>query len=407
MYRETSQVRSPRKVICAFYASTTYASEYRAGLEFIQFAATIGFDLAIIADLENNDSAEKLESVAPGIRVIRIPSLIKKQSNLYRLNDFLPQIIWHHQVSKWLRKHTKNTECVWVQNGAAPWLPISNYFGLAPLFVWGPVGGGEPPSPMMMQELPLKTRIREKLRSWIETSLLRHKRIAIHQNGAPKIVAMARTSEAQRQLRNEIGWEVPVIPEILDPLKEMMFTRLSASRPRFIWVGQDIPRKNLRLSLEIFSILRQGAFPDATLDIFGCAAPATGAAPGVIFHGWVPKIEWGEFSESGVLLLTSFREGLPSVVLEALRNGLLCITSDVGAIGKLDVETVFTLPRDEYPAISDQTVNALIEKIKNHLQAKKIKLNSVSYRQKLMQHLMHEGVLPRTQENRGTEFSNK
>lgn len=394
MRRGTDHTGSPRKVICAFYASTTYASEYRAGLEFIQFAAANGFDLAIIADLEHNDNPEKLESVAPGIRAIQIPSPIKKQANLYRFNDFLPQIIWHHKVSNWIRKNAKDAECIWIQNGAAPWLPISNYFSAAPLLVWGPVGGGEPPSPMMMRQLPWKTRFRERLRSWIEIKLLHHKRLAIHRDGAPKIVTMARTAEAQCQLKNEMGWEVPVIPEILDPLKEMVLTRPPASRPRFIWVGQDIPRKNLRLSLDIFSALRKRAFPDATLDIFGCSAPAADAEPGVVYHGWVPRIAWSEFGGSGVLLLTSFREGLPSVVLEAVRNGLLCISSDVGAIGQLNVETVFVLPRNEYPEVSEHTINAIIERIKKHLQAETIKIDSVSYREKLTHHLINEGVLP-------------
>lgn len=383
----------PRNVICAFYASTNYGSEYRAGLEFIRFAASEGFDLAVIADLEQNSSVAELEAEAPGIQVIRIPSPVKKQQTLYRYSDLIAQTVWHFRVVRWLRGH-KHIENLWVQNGASPWLPLAPYFGVSPTLIWGPVGGGEPPPRAMMLMLPLVSRLRERMRSSFEKFLLKGKFAAMRLKAAPRVIALARTSDAQRQLQDGLGSKIPLIPEILDPLNTVRIKREKMSNPRMIWVGQDIPRKNLRLGLDIFENLRRDYFPNATLDVFGCESSKETNIPGVSYHGWVSRIDWSLWKDDGVLLLTSFREGLPSAVLEALQNGLLCVTSDVGAIAGLGAPTVLTLPRTEYPAYSSRAIQQVAERIRQHLDATEIELDAISYRASLSQYLKAEGVKP-------------
>lgn len=393
MHRETGLAGSPRKVICAFYASTTYASEYRAGLEFIQFAASQGFDLAIVADLEENSPNEALEASAPGIRVVRIPSPIKRQATLYRYSDLVAQWVWHLRVARWLRAQRGGLQSLWVQNGASPWLPLVPYFGLSQVLIWGPVGGGEPPSSVMMDRLPWRVRLRERLRSLVERRMLRGKLVAIQNARTPRLIVMARTAEAQRQVAPGLGRPVPVIPEILDPLAAVHVSREPSASPRLVWVGQDIPRKNLRLALQLFQRLRNGAFPGATLDVFGCSAPRGDSVEGARFHGWVPSVPWHQFRDDGVLLLTSFREGLPSAVLEAARNGLLCVTSDVGAIASLSVPTIHPLPRSEYPDYSDASLRGVEQRIRQHLGQKETRFEAVSNRRRLEEHLCAEGAL--------------
>jgi glycosyltransferase involved in cell wall biosynthesis len=383
----------PRKVICAFYASTTYGSEYRAGLEFIQFAAFHGFDLAIVADLEQNSSNEALEASAPGMRFVRIPSPIKRQATLYRYTDFVAQWVWHLRVSRWIRAQYGSVESLWVQNGASPWLPLVPYFGLSEVLIWGPVGGGEPPSPAMMDKLPWRVRTRERLRSLLEQRMLGAKLIAIQNVQTPRLITMARTADAQRQVAHGLGRPVPVIPEILDPLGAVHVTREPGSSPRLVWVGQDIPRKNLWLALELFQRLRKGAFPEATLDVFGCSAPRGSSVEGARFHGWVPSVPWNQFQDDGVLLLTSFREGLPSAVLEALSNGLLCVTSDVGAIASLSVPTIHPLSRSEYPDYSDASLHGVEQRIRQHLGQRETRFEAVSNRRRLQEHLCAEGAI--------------
>lgn len=383
-----------RNAICAFYASTTYASEYRAGLEFIRLAASLGFDLAIIADLDENSSIEILEAEAPGIKIVQIPSLVKRQSTLYRFSDLMPQAIWHLRVASWLRKQNLNLDCLWIQNGAQPWLPLTCYFGVSSTICWGPVGGGEAPTSAMMQRLPWRVKLREIFRLSIQTLMLARKFTVARKSPTTRLITIARTSEAQQQLKRQFKVDVPLIPEILDPVTENIIERTPAKSPRFIWVGQDIPRKNLPLALQIFETLRSTDFPDATLDIFGCESGSVYAKNGMTFHGWVSHIDWPSYQNDGILLLTSFREGLPSAVLEAVRHGLLCITADVGAIGGLGLPTVIVLPRDQYPNFNEKTFVDLAEVIRNHLTKSEIKIQPVSHRQKLIEFLKAEGVLP-------------
>ncbi|MEY4427942.1 MAG: hypothetical protein RLZZ182_631 [Pseudomonadota bacterium] len=389
----TAQRPAPKRAICAFYASTHYGSEYRAGIEFIRYAAHNGFDLAVIADLEENSSAEELQALFPGMRVVRIPSIVTRQQTLYRFTDLLPQTVWHWRASHWLKQHAPALEAVWIQNGALPWLPLSPYFALTKHIVWGPVGGGESPTPRMLAQLPMKVRLREQMRGWLETSMLRGKRHAIRRKGAPRVTALARTNESRRQLEQVLGLQLPVVPEILEPLKAVDFQATPTTAPRFVWVGQNIARKNLPLALRCFVWFRDNGFPDARLEIYGCEASAGPATPGVTYHGWVRRIDWAAIGPGAVLLLTSFREGLPSVVLEALQNGLLCVSSDVGAISSLGSPGVVTLPLDEYPEFSEASLKSAADRIAAHLASARIRRPSISYQAVLNQHLRLEGIV--------------
>jgi len=379
---------SRRRAIVAFYASLQHGSEYRAGAEFVRFASSAGFDLAVIADLQQNALPAELSAAAGGISVCQVPSPVVKQNWLYRFTDFLPQVIWHRRVARFLKNHHPELDAVWVQNGALPWLPVSPYEGVAPLFIWGPIGGGEILTGKILDTLGTKTRWREKLRSGLEGISVWRKKSLFAGSGFSKIVPLARTAGAQRQLRKLfVSHDVPVIPEILDPIPAIHLDREQRQTPRFVWVGQDIPRKNLPLALELFRRIRAEKFPDATLDVYGVPPNPSNTVANVTFHGWVSSIDWKSYRHDGVLLLTSYREGLPSVVLEAIREGLLCITSDVGSLASLGVPTIHVLPTQEYPDYSLNTFSALISRLETHLSSKHVEISPVSYREGLLAHL--------------------
>jgi hypothetical protein len=103
-------------------------------------------------------------------------------------------------------------------------------------------------------------------------------------------------------------------------------------------------------------------------------------------------VPWQEFRNDGILLLTSFREGLPSAVLEAVRNGLLCITADVGAIGSLDIPTIHLLPKDQYPNYTNTTFIDVKRRIERHLAQTVIHLPAITNRRKLTDYLHSEGA---------------
>jgi len=270
----------------AFYASSSFGSEYRSGFEFIRFAASLGFDLAVIADLEQNTPASDLTRMVPGLEVVTIPSPIKKQANLYRYSDIIAQLIWHSRVSHWLGKHCPEADVIWVQNGALPWLPVKPYFRHARTIVWGPVGGGGHAPAGAIDTFDVLARMREWLRNRIERYAIRIKTRQLGRPGVPRVIAMARTNDAQHWLRSALpGESVPMVPEILDPVPAIRIPRMPAATPRFLWVGQDVPRKNLALALTLFERLHRSAFPGATMDVFGCSQGRRASVPGVTFRG--------------------------------------------------------------------------------------------------------------------------
>jgi hypothetical protein len=107
----------------------------------------------------------------------------------------------------------------------------------------------------------------------------------------------------------------------------------------------------------------------------------------------VSNIDWEAFRHAGVLLLTSYREGLPSVVLEAVRNGLFCVAADTGAISGLGAATVMTLPKDEYPEFSQVTLAKVAQRIRTHLHETSINILPVSQKHLLITHLTNKGVI--------------
>ncbi len=390
-----------KKVIVAFYSSSKFGSEYRAGEEFIGFAASNGFDVAVVSDIDQNDFPSEI-SQRHGIEVICIPSIVKKQSNLYRYSDFFPQVVWHKRVVSYLKAQYKNVDVVWVQNGALPWLPLILYSKQANHIIWGPVGGGERVSKEMSRSLPFLANFRESLRHGLEFLSLKYKKYSIGKSDLyDRLTIIARTESAKKLLmKNFFGiaykasnTSIPVIPEIIHPIKSSTIRVEAKVIPRFLWVGQDIPRKNFQLGLSIFYQLRSKYFPSSTLDVFGVERDGFDCPDFVSFHGWVSEINWESFKEDGVFLLTSFREGLPSALLEAVSNGLYCICSNVGSISALELPTVYLVPSSEYPSVSISTLEECAENIKRHIGKEEVQLPERNFESKISSILLAAGVI--------------
>ncbi len=83
-------------------------------------------------------------------------------------------------------------------------------------------------------------------------------------------------------------------------------------------------------------------------------ARALGLENRVTFTGWLDRAEvTGQLARAGVLILPSYHEGLPLVLLEAASMGVACITTPVGAIGEVftDEETALLVPAGDGVAL--------------------------------------------------------
>ena len=90
--------------------------------------------------------------------------------------------------------------------------------------------------------------------------------------------------------------------------------------------------------------------------------------------------------------MTSFREGLPSVVLEAITNGLFCVSTDVGSIGVCGFKTVHLLPMDEYPKFCGKTITATANQIRTHLRSDNSRVPPVNFTTALSYMLRNNGI---------------
>jgi glycosyltransferase involved in cell wall biosynthesis len=110
---------------------------------------------------------------------------------------------------------------------------------------------------------------------------------------------------------------------------------LAAQKPvRFLFVGRDSARKGFHeLNAATLSLLNQGA--ELELHVVGPVSETNKLIhPKIRYHGKVTDEAAlkQHYQACDVLLVPSHSEGMPTVILEAMANGLAIIASDVGAV---------------------------------------------------------------------------
>ena len=157
------------------------------------------------------------------------------------------------------------------------------------------------------------------------------------------------------------------------------FTNIPRRRQsgRFLFVGRNEVRKGLPLLLTAFSGLSH-----AKLDIVGETSPRIRPQPAVTFHG--PIADRRElrsfFDAADYLVVPSFAEGMPTVILEAFSAALPVIATDVGAVAELvrNAESGFLVaPGDAHAlAAALQVAARLPSETYRHMSARALHLAS-------------------------------
>jgi glycosyltransferase involved in cell wall biosynthesis len=125
----------------------------------------------------------------------------------------------------------------------------------------------------------------------------------------------------------------------------MQGKRVTARRPssplELVAIGRFNPQKNFPW---LIRAIAGCAFP-WRLDLIGdgsqrdeieLAIRETGTGDRVNLMGWVPEIRMREvLAKSDVLLMPSTSEGNPVAAIEALKNGVAILGSDIGGLGDL------------------------------------------------------------------------
>lgn len=300
----------------SFYFSNTLASEYIAAFEQRELLIKKYGDnvFGIVANLDANINFNNN---------VKLKSIITKQENLYKYSDFFAQYLWHFRVFRELMRLKPKKVFV---SGLMPWFPIYLYSFLKCDVVFMGVGGS--------------VKIINKSFFEIIRKILSLFNLIIMRLFNKDIVVIPRTTEAELLWKNYTRNLKEIIPERVLPLKRNKVSLKSKDPINFVWIGQDIKRKDLSLALKWFSSIKS-YFPKSEFHVFGASRKIK--QDQVKFHGWVKNLDLLKYGSKWVLLLSSKREGLPSSVLEVLKIGGVIICKDIGSMKMLKSERVLII----------------------------------------------------------------
>lgn len=382
-----------KRTVVAFYCSPIYGSEYKSGWQIVTEAINAGIvERVIISDIEKNINSAEWGIKYSGVDFKVVPSIIKSDRLLRKLNDLLPQWIWHYSVAMLVKVNS----ALWIVNGAQPWLPLKCYMNKANDIIWGPVGGSEKLNISLLEKFSVLQKLREILRSIVVNLFSASKVRSLRKYIASgrRVTILARTNSAFRFYKsNFTGAKLRLVPEIINILnhEHVIKQESESSLVNWVWVGQNIPRKNIALSLSLIDKLAQRIPGRHVVHIFGpsCLKEPFFSVSGVElkFYGWVDKVPWDLFRANAIFINTSIREGLPSTIIEAMQNALFCLSTDVGSIS-----AVFSKSKLIKFIDMDSDVINQISDISNHiqvyLQSNRFEIDSVCLREELYEAIL-------------------
>ena len=245
--------------------------------------------------------------------------------------------------------------------GGMDWMPAGLALCPGP-FIWGPVGS-EDTHPMIQRHLPLKSRVKDKVRIAIR-SVLRSAEPFTRFTGARADIVLSHTPETMprryaEKLRpfNQTG--IADLPSLAHPKTDMA----RGQRLRLVYAGELKDWKGARMALDAaLAFFETGA--EADLVVIGdgplraemeAASQAHPNGGQVTFLGRVPMERVVDELHAGdIFLYPTFHHGLATIVLQAMLTGLpiICIEGDATgrAVGQEAGITV-ALSKSESPVL--------------------------------------------------------
>lgn len=342
--------------ICYYYSSKK-GSEYRAAFEQNELISKIhGSKVQLItSNLEENELENK--------KVIIIPSLVTKQKTLYSITDIIPSSIWHLLVvfKILIKKKYKKENTLIYLSGVMPWHPYYLYTIISNKVILLGVGGG------VTKKTHPKFSTKETLRI-----LLSFINLNIGKFAEKRITSIIpRTNEAKDLWKKYYTNKTEkVIPEIINPIHKTRKTFDRSEKVKFLWIGQDVPRKNLPLGIEWYNKLKKEIINEG-LFVFGPEKEYLGND--IHLEGWVQSIDYNSIGSKLVLLLSSWREGLPSACIEVIQAGGIVVTKNIGSLSNLNCKSVI---------ITDDSLsnkNVVINSINNFFEKGYTDINEVNF----------------------------
>lgn len=273
----------------------------------------------------------------------------KKGKRFYLVYYYLWQIGVGFRARHMLRQH--KADVLHHLIGGMDWMPAGLALCPGP-FVWGPVGS-ENTHPEILRHLPLKSRIKDRLRLMVR-SLLRTFEPFNRLTGARADIVLSHTPETMP--RRYAGKIRPFTQTGIVDLPDLAHPKTNLARGahlKLVYAGELKDWKGARMALDA-ALLAFERGVEGELTVIGdgplrTEMEATVAAhPNgrqVCFLGRVPMAQLVEELNSGdVFLYPTFHHGLATIVLQAMLTGLpiICIEGDATgrAVGQVAGITV-------------------------------------------------------------------
>ena len=129
--------------------------------------------------------------------------------------------------------------------------------------------------------------------------------------------------------------------------------RRTTTNRRVIFIGRNDPVKGVR---ELNQVLASGKFSNVGFDIVGPFSMADRIeASNVLYHGSISE-QWKLielFDQADALILPSYSEGMPNVILEAMARGLVILATNVGAIDSMVDSNGWLIERSSSEQVSN------------------------------------------------------
>ncbi len=202
----------------------------------------------------------------------------------------------------------------------------------------------------------------EFIKVWpMRALMVRHARLA------NIVVSQSKMGPLYRIIRDRLGVDskrIAFLPNAVPasyPLAEV--PRSSPPKGQFLFIGRNEPRKGLPQLLRAFKKLKS-KHASVRLDVVGWDGAGFPRQSDVNFHGMIRDQDRirAFYREADYLVLPSYAEGMPTVILEAFAAALPVIGTDVGAVADLvrDGETGFIVRAGEVTGLEramDEAVN--------------------------------------------------
>ena len=205
-------------------------------------------------------------------------------------------------------------------------------------YVWGPISGMANPPSLLLRRLPAAGRMDLQFRKAVNRIQLRTS-LRLRKAMKRADAVLAATQENQRIIEKIFGIKAGYLPEngVASPIAACLPPgRFPFSTMNLLWVGSLDARKNLGLLLDALAEVK--SFEKMRLHVAGdgwmrqrleAQAGSLGISSHIEWHGLLPRAEVLRlYEQAHISIITSCKEGNPTIIWEAMASGVPTITLD-------------------------------------------------------------------------------